>query len=73
MSSFNAKYGTRSSNAEKLAIACEYVPTNALNLKSFRFRAVSNWNRLPLQLRQTQDVAKFKSILKIWIQENIEV
>ena len=73
MCSSDIRYDTRLDKTEKLAVNSNYVPANGLNLKSFKWRSVAYWNRLPLELREIENVIQFKSKLKHWIQENVEV
>ena len=73
MCSSDVRYDTRLDRTGKLSVNADYVPESGLNLKSFRWRSVTYWNRLPVELRQIENVATFKSKLKNWIQENIEV
>ena len=73
MTTSNVRYETRVDCSEKLAVVADYIPTVGLNLKSFRWRAVSYWNQLPGEIRKIEDLSKFKPRLKKWIEDNIEI
>ena len=40
--------------------------------KSFLFRGVLLWNRLPLSLRRENKVSKFKKAVRIWVADNVD-
>jgi hypothetical protein len=41
--------------------------------KSFKYRATSQWNALPLQIKQARTVNEFKIKLRKWVAENIPI
>ena len=41
--------------------------------KTFIPRAISDWNSLPVNLRQIEDAPTFKKQLRLWIVENVPV
>ena len=41
--------------------------------KTFIPRAINDWNSLPANLRQIEDVPRFKKQLRLWIVENVPV
>ena len=43
----------------------------ALAKESFRWRAAANFNKIPVNVTETQSLDVFRNKLKTWIQENI--
>ena len=41
--------------------------------KSFKYRATSQWNALPVDIREEQTLKKFKVKLRLWVQHNIPI
>ena len=66
------RYGLRSNDLDLLS-----VPSADLNKsyghRAFSFGAVVEWNKLPLDLRQSPSVAVFKSRLKTYLFEKCYV
>ena len=72
ISTENRRYGARSVQAGKLRANGSKIPVQVLNFNSFKWRSVRNWNLLPVQLRQMENLAKFKTALKTWVKENVQ-
>ena len=47
------------------------IPRLDISLKSFRYRAIEHYNRIPVEITSIEDKFKFKVLLKKWIQENV--
>ena len=41
--------------------------------KSFKYRATSQWNALPVDIREEQTLKKFKVKLRLWVLHNIPI
>ena len=41
--------------------------------KSFKYRATDQWNKLPLSIREEQNLLKFKTKLRLWVLKNIPI
>lgn len=73
MISTELNYLTRADNTGKLRVVADYTPNQGLNWKSFRWRSVRFWNQLPANIRTMNSLLKFKSHLKSWIVENVDI
>ena len=66
------KYGTRFIAQCDLRMLRENRnATHALSQHSFRWRASSQWNQLPVDIKTSESIALFKTKVKIWIKKNI--
>ena len=41
--------------------------------RSFKYRATSHWNLLPMEIRKAENIKTFKFKLKSWVSENIPI
>ena len=41
--------------------------------RSFKYRATSQWNLLPMEIREAENIKTFKFKLNSWISENIAI
>ena len=73
MTSRELSYVTRADNAGKLRVAEEYIPEQGLNWRSYKWRSVRFWNQLPTHIRTLNNLAMFKSKLKLWVLQNINI
>ena len=49
-------------------------PKTSLGMKAIRFRGVSMWNTLPVNLKTVRgEVQSYKRQLKKWVRENVEM
>ena len=69
--STNFPYRTR--NGKELAINIATQNKLSLTDNSFRWRASRLWNKLPPDIRTIPKLPQFKSKLKKWILESIEI
>ena len=69
--STNFPYRTR--NGKDLAIHIGTQNKLSLTDNSFRWRASLLWNKLPPDMRTIQKLPKFKTQLKKWILDNIDI
>ena len=69
---FNMDYRvkTRQADQQLLKPSQIEVPDHELVTDSFRWRALQNWNALPLQLRTISNAVNFKKQVKMWIKKN---
>ena len=61
---------TRQADQQLLKPSQIEVPDHELVTDSFRWRALQNWNALPLQLRTISNAVNFKKQVKMWIKKN---
>ena len=73
MISTELNYLKRADNTGKLRVVADYTPMQGLNWKSFSWRSVRFWTQLPANIRTMSSVMKFKSHLKTWIMENVDI
>ena len=73
MTSTELIYETRADNAGKLRVVADYIPVQGLTWKSYKWRSVRSWNLLPANIRTMKHLASFKSELKSWVLENIDI
>ena len=69
----NRRYDTRGSNLRNLKAVGHQIPSCKVNWNSFRWRSVRFWNQLPTELKELKNITKFRSQLKIWIRDNVEI
>ena len=69
----SGNYVTRSSNSGNLKAVGQRVPSSQIYWNSFRWRSVRFWNQLPLELKNADNIRRFKNDLKTWIQDNVEI
>ena len=69
----SGNYVTRSSNSGNLKAVGQRVPSSQIYWNSFRWRSVRFWNQLPLELKNVDNIRRFKNDLKTWIQDNVEI
>ena len=67
------RYATRGENHGKLQLFSMNPPAQKLNCRSFRWRSLQTWNQLPANIRQIDNIDEFKSKLKTWIREHVEI
>ena len=73
MTSTELTYVTRADNTRKLRVNADYTPEQGLNLRSYKWRSVGFWNKLPVHIRTMNNLEKFKSKLKSWVLQNIDI
>ena len=68
------------SNRELRSTACMRIKFGGdsqarteLAKRSFKYRATSQWNLLPMEIREAENIKTFKFKLKSWISENIAI
>ena len=64
---------TRLADQQMLKPSQTDAPDHELVTDSFRWRALQNWNLLPLQIRNEKSATKFNSLAKRWILEYIPI
>ena len=64
------KNGNYDSN---LRIGPEKKADHLLSQRSFRWRASNQWNKLPIEVKQSVTLNEFKILIKKWIRTNIPV
>ena len=74
-SPFSEEYGLKTRLAEMKLIkpGQSKAPEHDLATSSFRWRSLENYNSLPLIIRDTVPINKFKTLVKKWIMENVQV
>jgi hypothetical protein len=74
-SMFSKQYLVTTRQADKVLIkpTDADAPTLDLNQSSFRWRAMDQFNQLPLEVRNAPTIKKFKVLAKIWIMQNTPV
>ena len=74
-SMFNQNYSRRTRQADMQLIRPSQTraPSHELALDSFRWRALQEFNSLPLHIRSTSSLAKFKKLVKVWIMEQVPI
>ena len=72
-SMFSSEYRIETRQARSEQIKPTRTSTLELSLESFRWRAATKYNELPLTLRQVKSVTSFKTGLKKWVAENIPI
>ena len=73
MSSTQLNYQMRADNVGKLRVVSDSIPEQGLNWKSYKWRSVRFWNQLPVNIRTMNNLTKFKSKLKSWVLQNIDI
>ena len=63
----------RSTANRKIRLGSDSQAGAGLARNSFKYRATSQWNMLPLEIRQAKKVNTFKFMLKKWVSENIPI
>ena len=66
-------YETRQADGGCIRLGTEFTSKMSLCHDSFRYRAVSNYNSIPSQIRLTSNMGTFKLKLKKWVISNIPV
>ena len=66
-------YKTRAKDAGKLRHGADYIPDQGLNWKSYRWRSIRCWNQLPQEITLLTKLPKFKTKLKSWVLQNINI
>ena len=69
----NFQYDTRAAATNNIRWGPQFRAKSKLALSSWRWRGVSDFNRLPKQLKLNMDDGIFKSGLKDWVKQNIEL
>ena len=69
----NFKYQTRAKDDGKIKPAVHYTPKNDINIKSYRWRSIKCWNKLPPEVIQASSLPKFKMKLKAWVLKNVDI
>ena len=67
------KYKTRAKDAGKLRDGENYKPKKDLNSDSYKWRSIRCWNKLPPDITLIPTLPKFKSKLKSWVMQNIDI
>ena len=73
MTSTELAYVTRADSTGKLSVAADYIPEQGLNWRSYKWRSVRFWNELPVHIRTMTNLTMFKSKLKAWVLQNIDI
>ena len=73
MSRTEFKYNTRAKDAGKLRDSENYIPKKDLNFESYKWRSIRFWNKLPPDITLIPTLPKFKSKLKSWVMQNIDI
>ena len=63
----------RSTADLKIRLGGESQAVSELARNSFKYRATRQWNMLPLEIRQAENLNIFKLKLKKWVAENIAI
>ena len=66
-------YKTRAKDAGKLRHGADYIPDQGLNWKSYRWWSIRCWNQLPQEITLLTKLPKFKTKLKSWVLQNINI
>ena len=65
------QYGTRLAARSHIMLKDTRVPKTELALRSFKWRALRQYNELPLEVRSIQQRDNFKELAKKWIKGNV--
>ena len=60
MAGTDYNYNTRAKESGKLRVVSDYKPNNELNLKSYRWRSIRYWNKLPVTITRISNLSMFK-------------
>ena len=63
--------GTREAGLKLMRLSKSKPPKTELAAKGFRWRSCQEYNMLPLEVRSSQNMDKFKKMAKAWIKDNI--
>ena len=63
----------RSTGSMRIKLGGDSQARTELARRSFKYRATSQWNRLPEEIRESENVKTFKLKLKKWVSENIPI
>ena len=66
-------YATRQDTSGCIRIDSSFSCKSDLTVQGFRYRAANDYNRLPPAIRQCKTISQFKSQLKKWILEFVDV
>ena len=66
-------YGTRSVTEGKIRLGRESQAVTGLARSSFIYRIFQEWNSLPLETRQAENLSIFKLKVRKWIAENVNI
>ena len=66
-------YGTRSVTEGKIRLGRESQAVTGLARSSFIYRVFQEWNSLPLETRQAENLSIFKLKVRKWISENVKI
>ena len=69
---FSSEYSVDTRQAKNELLRPIVQPKLDLTLKSFRYRAVNSYNKVPLEIRKSESDDAFKSKLKAWTLINID-
>ena len=64
-------YRTRQATTGAVRYGEEFSSRRAINHRSYKYRAATEYNRLPGEIREAKTVGTFKTKLRQWITENI--
>ena len=72
---YSEDYGceTRLADMKLIKPGKSKAPEHDLATSSFRWRSLEQYNSLPLNIRNTIPINKFKVLVKKWIMENVEL
>ena len=71
--SLDYPYRTRISDNRLVRMGPQSKNELELTNKSFRWRAVSQWNKLPLNIRKIEETGLFKQKLRAWVTNNVPI
>ena len=70
---YNTRFTKKQSASQAIKLGPDAVASGDLARSSFKYRASSQWNDLPLNIRQAKTLKHFKVKLRKWILENVSI
>ena len=72
-SKFNTNYKYKTRQATGGLIRCTRTPELDIARDSFCWRATELYNRLPVEIRNKKTLMQFRTSVKSWVKQNIEI
>ena len=70
---YKTRYIKKQSASNLIKLGPECKASGEIAKNSFKYRATSQWNRLPADVKEAKNVSIFKTKLRKWIMENIPI
>ena len=70
---YTTRYIKKQSASHLIKLGPESKASGDIAKNSFKYRATSQWNRLPADVKEAKNVSTFKTKLRKWILENTPI